>query len=172
MTYKITKCKAVNPSACLYHNAMANAEAAKKAKDFEAYFEARRTIELCDLQDWLSYEVSDPEVDNLPDVPIETVQATVKSMGASRFLEEIRYAPPGTMYSFPTVGKIAIHEEEEGHEDGPSHIWAVITNGKQYWRLTGSYSSWDGSDWYDDVEEVVPSREVSTVVVTKYKVIR
>jgi hypothetical protein len=44
--------------------------------------------------------------------------------------------------------------------DGDYGVTAVFSVGDQFFKLTGSYSSWDGYDWYGDMVEVFPKEEV------------
>jgi hypothetical protein len=57
-----------------------------------------------------------------------------------------------------------------GGEDQGSDFWMVIgfEGEDQFFRFSGHYSSWDGTDWYGSkLEEVVPELVTMTVYNTK-----
>jgi hypothetical protein len=44
--------------------------------------------------------------------------------------------------------------------DGDYGVTLVFSVGEQFFKITGSYSSWDGHDWYGKLVEVFPKEEV------------
>ena len=53
---------------------------------------------------------------------------------------------------------------ETGREGGGENIWVVFQVGETFFRKTGYYNSWEGSDWsYGDLEIVVPKEKLITV---------
>ena len=43
-----------------------------------------------------------------------------------------------------------------GGEGEGDQRWIVFKIGERYFRTTGFYSSWDGTEWYNDLAEVKP----------------
>lgn len=57
----------------------------------------------------------------------------------------------------------------EGEGDSVSRVLEVQTcQGSRFFKLCGFYSSWDGTDWENDVKEVKPEQ----VTITVYKEIK
>lgn len=56
---------------------------------------------------------------------------------------------------------------ETGCEGGGEYIYFVLAFEKdgntQYFRTTGTYSSWDGTEWHKNWEEVYPCQKTITV---------
>jgi hypothetical protein len=48
------------------------------------------------------------------------------------------------------------------HTDGDGATTVVFSVGEQYFQISGSYSSWDGNEWDDELIEVVP-KEVKVI---------
>lgn len=65
------------------------------------------------------------------------------------------------------LGNVATVDTEGGYEGGPEHTHVVIrvTQGDvvRYFKKTGYYSSYGGSDWDGDIHAVQPTTKTVTV---------
>lgn len=170
MTYTITKCKASRPSTCIYHNAIKDAEKAKANGDYDAYYEARRTIETAEATGWVENEFSSGQGDDPTTYSTYEVDAALSGLSLNEFISNLEYEKDST--HLHGIGDVSWFDGYSGEEDGSSHTWVVFTNGNQYWRITGSYSSWNGTEWYGGAEEVSPVKKVVTSIQTSFNVIR
>jgi hypothetical protein len=69
----------------------------------------------------------------------------------------IGYAGPGEVFSLVVAGtaeKLTVIDGESGGEGSGESIWVVFRVGSQYFRKSGYYASYDGSNWDGDVQEV------------------
>lgn len=64
-----------------------------------------------------------------------------------------------------TFGNVAIVDEVGGHEGGGDYAMRVVhfKDHNVFLKLTGSYSSYEGTDWDSDWKEVVPKEKMITV---------
>jgi hypothetical protein len=67
----------------------------------------------------------------------------------------------------PGVGTAVYVDGEHGGEGSAEYIWQVWQIGDQYFRKTGYYVSYDGSNWDGSLEEVVPFEKTVTDWKTK-----
>lgn len=83
------------------------------------------------------------------------------------FYDEISYSGKKGL-SLYSLG-IAYHQDSEGGGGGDGeYMHVVFSIGKQFFRKTGTHSSWDGSDWDGELEEVEPYE----VTVVRYREVK
>ncbi|AXH49315.1 hypothetical protein HWB76_gp086 [Streptomyces phage Blueeyedbeauty] len=85
----------------------------------------------------------------------------------SEFYGEIRYAGKNGM-ELNGLGTAYSVDYEGGGEGQGENMWVVFRIGDQLFRKYGYYSSWDGSDWDGDLEEVEPYE----VTVVRYREVK
>ena len=74
----------------------------------------------------------------------------------------------GKTFDIPGLGTVVLVEHLGGHEDDGSytHLIFRISDGDgetdSYYRKTGSYDSWDGTDWDGPFEEVISKTRTTT----------
>jgi hypothetical protein len=72
----------------------------------------------------------------------------------------------GEVKSFDIAsGTVTLVENHGGGEGDGEERWIVIKVGDQFFEYSGYYSSWDGTEWDNELREVEPY----TVEVTKYR---
>lgn len=175
-------CRAKDPSLCPYHGAILRMETAAKHLDLDTYFEERKKVEAAEANEWVEdqlkekdYTLTTSQIESaLRDYDPEHTTENYSRQGVAAFeekLEQESYRPKEQRkrINLPGVGDVALYDSKFGEENGGSNIWVVFEIGGRYFQINGTYSSWDGEDWYSDVSEVVPTKEVITQVSTKYK---
>lgn len=68
-------------------------------------------------------------------------------------------------WNVPGLGNVIGVDREGGYEGGGEYMSVVFKVGDQLFRMTGSYNSWNASEWDGDLEEVESYQEL----VTKYR---
>lgn len=107
----------------------------------------------------------------LVDQPAVVVEALLKQFSRSKdYTDWGHYRNPevNESYDVPGLGVVYVVESIGGYEDGPSTLSLVFRAGDCYFRKTGSYDSYDGSDWDGPFEMVEPE----TRTVTAYRTVR
>jgi hypothetical protein len=79
----------------------------------------------------------------------------------------------GEVFDIPGVGSVSVVDQVGGYEDAGSYMHLIFkvtdTSGKEsYYRKSGTYDSWDGSEWDGPFVEVTPI----TKTVTTFEVVR
>jgi hypothetical protein len=83
------------------------------------------------------------------------------------FNELWSYRPEAPLKSFEIPsGTVTLMENQGGGEGDGEERFFVINVGDQLFQYTGYYSSWEGTEWNDNLIEVEPYE----VTVTKYRV--
>ena len=177
-------CRAKDPKTCPYHGAVIRMEAAAASNDLDAYFTARQQVEAAEATGFADQEIA--QIQNTStekSLTVEEVESAIKKYekemsGDKPFarnlfvqeLESLSYQKdPNATVNIEGLGKVRLVDAKFGEEDGGSNIWAVFeAKGKMY-RIYGNYSSWDGEDWYDSVDEVEIEKKVETKVVNIFK---
>ena len=69
-------------------------------------------------------------------------------------------------YDIPGIGKVEYAESYGGEGQGDEY-WLVIKVGKQFFRVNGWYSSYEGGELDGTLEEVMPKQVVRTEYFSK-----
>ncbi len=95
------------------------------------------------------------------------VSTAIQNHGLEEFVETMTYT-----WNNPTptvelaLGAATYVDGKLGREGGGEDIWFVFSLGGDLYRLSGWYSSYDGSNWEDSTPElVVPEEKIITIYV-------
>jgi len=98
----------------------------------------------------------------------EQVSEAISEQGLQEFVEELTdtWSNPSPTVELEGLGIAAYVDGKLGREGGGEDIWFVFSLDGKFYRLTGWYSSYDGSNWEDArVELVVPEEKIITIYV-------
>ncbi len=97
------------------------------------------------------------------------VANAIEEMGVSDFVGRLDNWGDSTKAADLSVGEAVLKDAKFGCEGGGEELWLVFAIGEQFFRITGYYSSYEGSEWESDVTEVEPREKVVTVYEPKKK---
>lgn len=86
-------------------------------------------------------------------VDIDQLSEAIRTMSPDRFVTDLnpvsnwsREANSGTLM-LPGVGQAEFVDAQFGSEGSGSEVWIVFNVKDELFKMTGFYSSWDGTDW-------------------------
>jgi len=93
----------------------------------------------------------------------EALRAYKNNDGIEEFVEDLTWNKKTA--DLGSLGVATHADSKVGIEGEGEHIWLVFELGGSFYRLTGYYNSYDGSNWdeYGDLEEVKPVQKTITV---------